>query len=201
MSQSTSFRPPEPGVAFEIPVSLADDPAQLDWIFHRMAQYLHAAEFRANMEGEERATEEVIGALYAYLTSPKRAGLRVLPPLSPPDAEVLCRTARTLIKLALEGKGALWLHILKNDPAPFYLSRRKFDLVVGAPPRRSTEQATHTFDRSADLYLKEGGSIAFVMPRETSETEGGSLPGLHPDRTLEFEGCTVWMARRGEVAR
>ena len=189
----------EPGVAFEIPDGLADDPAQLDWIFHRMAQYLHAAQFRANVEGEERATEEVIGSLYSYLTSPKRAGLRELPPLSPSDAGVLCRTARTLIKLVLDGKGTLWLHILKNEPAPFYLGRRKFDLVVGTPPLNSTEQAAHFFATSADLYLRDGGSIAFVMPREVAATAGGSLTGLHPDRTLELEACSVWMARRGEL--
>ncbi len=187
----------EPGVAFEIPDGLVDDLAQLDWIFHRMAQYLHAAQFRANVEGEERATEEVIGSLYSYLTSPKRAGLRELPPLSPSDAGVLCRTARTLIKLVLDGKGTLWLHILKNDPAPFYLSRRKFDLVVGNPPRHSTEEATHFFATSADLYLRDGGSIAFVMPRDASESAGGSLPRLHQDRTLELEDYSVWMGRRG----
>ncbi|MCE2464058.1 MAG: hypothetical protein J4F46_09180 [Dehalococcoidia bacterium] len=191
----------EPGVAFEIPDSLVDDPAQLDWIFHRMAQYLHAAEFRANVEGEERATEEVINSLYAYLTSPKRAGLRELPPLSSFDAGVLCRTARSLIKLVLEGKDTLWLHILKNDPATIYLSRRKFDLVVSSPPRLSTEQSNQFFATSADLYLRDGGSIAFVMPRGVAATAGGgSLPGLEPDKTLELEDYSVWVARRGEVA-
>ena len=190
----------DPGVSFEIPGSLADDPAQLDWIFHRMAQYLHAAQFRANAEGEERATEAVIGSLYSYLTSPKRAGLRELPPLSSFDAGVLCQTARSLIKLVLEGKDTLWLHILKNEPATIYLSRRKFDLVVGCPPRHSTEDAAHLFARSADLYLREGGSIAFVMPRGAATIGGGSLPGLHFDRTLELGDYSVRMARRGEVA-
>ena len=188
----------EPGVAFEIPDSLVDDPAQLDWIFHRLAQYLHAAEFRANMEGEERATEAVISSLYSYLTSPKRAGLRELPPLSTFAAGALCQTARTLVKLVLEGKDTLWLHILKNDPAPFYLSRRKFDLVVGNPPRRSIEQAAHFFTRSADLYLRDGGSIAFVMPQAVA-TAGGSLPGLEPDRMLELGDHFVWMVRRGKA--
>ena len=188
----------ESGVAFEIPSSLVDDPTHLDWIFHRLAQYLHAAEFRANMEGEERATEGVISSLYSYLTSPKRAGLRELPPLSSAAAEALCQTARTLIKLVLDGKDTLWLHILKNAPAPIYLSRRKFDLVVGNPPWHSTEQAAHFFTRSADLYLRDGGSIAFVMP-QVAATAGGSLPGLHPDRTLELGDHFVWMARRGEA--
>ena len=188
----------ESGVAFEVPVSLTDDPAQLDWIFHRMSQYLHAAEFRANVEGEKRATEEVVNSLYSYLTSPKRAGLRELPPLSPSDTGVLCRTARTLIKLILEGKGTLWLHILKNDPAPFYLSRRKFDLVVGSPSRHSVEEAAHFFATSADLYLRDGGSIAFVMPRGVAATAKDGPPGLHLDRTLEFGDCSVWIGRCGE---
>ena len=120
-----------PGVAFELPYSVVADPAQLDWLFHRMGQYLHAAHLRAGMEGESEATEGVIGALYSYLTSPKRAGLRKLPPLSSFATGVMCDTARTLIKLTLEGNGNIWLHILKNSPAPVFLSRRVFDLVVG----------------------------------------------------------------------
>ena len=84
-------------------------------------------------------------------------------------------------------------------PAPIFLSRRKFDLVVGNPPwlsmryirdaryrafvRRQVlqecqllatrethlfanlEVATLFFARTADLYLKDSGTIAFVMPR------------------------------------
>ena len=119
-----------PKVTFQLPDSVVADPAQLDWLFHRMGQYLHAAHLRTGMEGESEATEGVIGALYSYLTSPKRAGLRKLPPLSPFAAGVMCDTARTLIKLTLEGRGNIWLHILSNSPASVFLSRRKFDLVV-----------------------------------------------------------------------
>lgn len=119
-----------PGVAFQLPDSVVADPAQLDWLFHRMGQYLHAAHLRAGMEGKADATEGVITALDAYLTSPKRAGLRELPPLSAFAAGVMCDTARMLIRLILEGRGNIWLHILKNSPAPVFLSRRKFDLVV-----------------------------------------------------------------------
>ena len=165
----------EPNVAFELPDSVVADSAQLDWVFHRLAQYLHAAEFRTGLahtsEEEAHATEEVINSLYSYLTSPKRAGLRQLPPLSSFAASVLCQTAQTLIRLVLESKDTIWLYILKNGPAPIFLSRRKFDLVVGNPPWHSTELATQFFARSADLYLKDGGSIAFVMPRAVMMAE------------------------------
>jgi len=243
----------EPNVAFELPDSVVDDPTQLDWLFHRLSQYLHAAEFRTGLEGESKATEEVINSLYSYLTSPKRAGLRELPPLSPFAAEVLCRTARTLIRLVLEGKDTVWLDILKNGPAPVFLSRRKFDLVVGNPPwlpmgsirnhnyyqfvkrqvlreyrlleRGETHLFTHMeladlfFARSADLYLRDGGSIAFVMPRAVMTAEqhshftsfsfkGGSL-ALHLDKILDLDkveplfnvpSC-VLMARKGEETK
>ena len=212
----------DPKVSFELPDSVVDDPVQLDWLLHRLAQYLHAAKFRAGREGEEHATEEVINSLYAYLTSPKRAGLRQLPPLSPFAAEVLCRTSRTLMRFASEGAGNFWLHLLKNSPAPVHLSRRKFDLVVGKPPWHPTgdiqnrgyyrclkqqdaeedsliepsphppatagpveaaqmgeellDPAAFFFLRSAELYLRDSGTIAFVLPRSVlnEAQQGGS---------------------------
>ena len=188
----------EPNVAFELPDSVVADPAQLDWLFHRLQRYLAGAEARAPREGEE-GIRQVLDSLYHYLTSPKRAGVRVLPPLSSFAADVMCRTARTLITLVLEGKDTVWLDILRNMPAPVFLSRRQFDLLVGNPPwlslryiqhpryrafvrrqilyeyklvrTRDTHLFTHMelatlfFARAADLYLKQGGSIGFVMPR------------------------------------
>ena len=241
----------EPNVAFELPDSVVDDPAQLDWLLHRLAQYLHAAEFRAGLEGAEHATEEVINTLHAYLTSPKRAGLRQLPALSPFAAEVVCRTARTLIRLVLEGKDTVWLEILKNIPAPVFLSRRKFDLVMGNPPwlsmryirnpfyyqfvrrqileeyqlleRDRTHLFTHMeladlfFARSADLYLRDGGTIAFIMPRSVLTAEqhsrftsfsfkGGALV-LGLEKVIDLEGVRplfnvpscVLVAKSGKV--
>ena len=159
----------EANTAFELPDSVVSDPAQLDWLFHRLSQYIHAARFRTGLEGQERATEEVINSLYSYLSSPKRAGLHELPPLSPFAAGVICQTARTLIRLALEGKGAVWLHILKNSPAPVFLNRRKFDLVVSDRSRLLKDPAAQLFARSAELYLRDGGSIAFLMPPAATE--------------------------------
>ena len=152
-----------PDVDLEVPESVAEDPDQLDLLFHRLPQYLHAARLRAPTEGDTRATEEVMGSIHAYLTSPKRSGLRQLPPLSPFAAEVMCRTARTLIRLALEGTDGVWLHVLKNAPAPVYLSRHKFDLVVGDLAGLPTEQAAQIRDRLGALYLGEDGRNALTL--------------------------------------
>jgi len=40
-------------------------------------------------------------------------------------------TAETLIRLYLHQPTTIWLHILKNAPAPVHLAQRKFELVVG----------------------------------------------------------------------
>ena len=196
----------EAGVTFEVPDSVASDPAQLDWLFHRMAQYLHAAQFRNRLEGEEHSTEEVVGSLYAYLTSPKRAGLGLLPPLSPRAAEVLCGTARSLIKLALEGRDTIWLHILKNRPAPVYLSRRKFDLVVCNPSRLPKLTTFSYFARCADLYLRDGGRIALVMPEHVTTVEqqlrlqSFTLEGgLRLEKLLDLEGIELKLGVPGCV--
>ena len=154
----------EPGLTFQLPESVVADPDQLDLLFHRMSQYLHAVQFRARTEGEATATEEVMGSIYAYLTAPKRAGLRQLPPLSPAAAEAMSIVARTLIRLTLEGKDGLWLYILKNAPAAVYMSRRKFDLLVGDLAGQPDEQPAQTRERLAELYLGEGGTSAQMPP-------------------------------------
>ena len=181
----------EANAAFELPDSVVSDPAQLDWLFHRLSQYIHAARFRAGLEGQERATEEVINSLYSYLTSPKRAGLHELPPLSPFAAGVLCQTTRTLIQLALEGKGTVWLHILKNSPAPVFLSRRKFDLVVSDQSRLSKDPTAQFLARTADLYLQDGGSIAFLMPRAAAtavhRSDSGQNSTLNVEQVLDLD--------------
>ena len=154
----------EPGLSFQLPESLVADPDQLDLIFHRMSQYLHAVQFRARTEGEATATEEVMGSIYAYLTSPKRAGLRQLPPLSPSAAEAMSVVARTLIRLILEGKDGAWLYILKNAPAPVYLSRRKFDLLVGDLSGLTADEAARVGTGLVELYVGEGGTSGCRLP-------------------------------------
>ena len=161
----------EPGLSFQLPERVAADPDQLDLIFHRMSQYLHAAQFRARTEGEATATDEVMGSVYAYLTSPKRAGLRQLPPLSPSAAEAMSIVARTLIRLTLAGKDGVWLYILKNVPAAVYMSRRKFDLVVGDLPGLPADEAARSRASLGELYLGEGGTNVLTLPNPES-TDG-----------------------------
>ena len=165
----------EPNVAFELPDSVVSDPVQLDWLFHRLSSYLAAASSRTRQEGEG-AIQEVLNSLYSYLTSPKRGGLRNLPPLSPFAANVMCRTARTLIDLVLEGKDTVWLDILKNVPAPIFLSRRGFDLMVGNLPRSDIDS---TFlARISELYLKVGGRVAALVSGDSHAARAAVDNGL-----------------------
>ena len=109
----------------------------------------------------------------------------------------MCETARTLIRLVLGGRGTVWLHILKNAPAPVYLSRRKFDLVVGNLSSLPREVADLFLTNSADLYLKDDGIIAFAMPRAavTEEEDSGlssiflndSTLGLHLEKIVDLD--------------
>ncbi len=114
--------------------------------------------------------------------------------LNEADAEVVMQTQRVLIDLMRQGKDTIWFFILRNSLRPAYLEQQKFDLVVGNPPWLSLESihdaeqqnwamktleqygmsglatsdkaslADLFFARTADLYLKDGGQIAFVMP-------------------------------------
>jgi len=114
--------------------------------------------------------------------------------LNQDDAEVVMQTQRVLVNLMRQGKDTIWFFILRNSLRPAYLQRQKFDLVVGNPSWLSIESIHDTeqqnwamkaleqyalsghatsdkasladlfFARSADLYLKNGGQIAFVMP-------------------------------------
>ena len=115
--------------------------------------------------------------------------------LNQDDADVVMETQRVLIDLMRQGKDTLWFFTLRNSLRPAYLERQKFDLIVGNPPWLSLESihdaerqnwamktleqydlsgivtsdkaslADIFFARAADLYLKDGGQIAFVMPR------------------------------------
>jgi len=123
----------DPGVVFELPHSVAANPEMLDWLFDRFTNYLRGAEARRRVQSQEEAVQEVLNAFHNYLVAPKPR-TPIPEPLSPFAAEVMGRTARTLLQLHLEGKDHVWLYILKNLPASIYLAQRKFDLVVGNPP-------------------------------------------------------------------
>ena len=160
----------DPDVGFELPESLVDDPIHLDWVLYRLPQYLGGAQVRATREGEKAATEAVMVSLYSYLTSPKRSGLWMLPPLSTNAADTVCRTAGTLVRLALNGEDTVWMDLLANTTASIAFARRKFDLVVSnvtASQGTSVNagRVESVAARYADLYLRESGTVALVVPR------------------------------------
>ncbi len=161
------------GGGYPLPDSVAADPVHLDWLFHRLGQYVHGAQLRAPRQGEAEAVDAVMGPLHAYLTSPKRTGLRSLPGLEPHDAQVMSETARRIITLGLRGEGVLWSYLVKNAAAPVHLARRRFDVVLGrTPPGEST---AGFLARAAGLYLREGGRAAVVLgPSDRMDT------GAHP---------------------
>ena len=171
---------------YAVPDSVAGDPVHLDWLFHRLPQYVHGAQIRAPGQGDTEAIEAVMGPLYAYLTSPKRSGLRPLAGLDAHDAQVLSETARRIIALGLRGEGMLWLYLVKNAAAPVHLTQRRFDLVVGrTPPGMVTAQF---LDRAADLYLREGRTVAITLqPSERVDLgDPGSVPGPGETRVVDL---------------
>ncbi len=174
------------GGGHPLPDSVAADPVHLDWLFHRLGQYVHGAQLRAPRQGEAEAVDAVMGPLYAYLTSPKRAGLTTLPGLDPRDAHVMCETARQIITLGLRGEGILWSYLVKNAAAPVHLARRQFDLVLG---RTSPGQSPAGFlARAAGLYLRKGGRAAVVLgPSDRMDTgDHPPAPELKQTRTVDL---------------
>ena len=174
------------GREYPLPDSVAGDPVHLDWLFHRLAQYVHGAQLRAPRQGEKGAIDAVMGPLYAYLTSPKRSGLRTLPSLDARDAQVMCETARQIITLGLRGEGGLWTYLVKNGAAPVHLTGRRFDLVVGRAP--AGRGPVHFLERAAGLYLREGGRAAVALgPSESTDTSAHpSVPGLGETRVANL---------------
>ena len=171
----------EDGEGYAVPDSVAGDPVHLDWLFHRLPQYVHGAQIRAPGQGDAEAIDAVMGPLYAYLTSPKRSGLRMLPGLDAHDAQVLSDTARRIIALGLRGEGMLWLYLVKNAAAPVHLTQRRFDLVVGrTPPGTGPAQF---LDRAADLYLREGGTVAVTLQPTERVDPGAPASGPVPGET------------------
>ncbi|MEM4467103.1 MAG: N-6 DNA methylase [Nitrososphaerota archaeon] len=115
------------------------------------------------------------------------------------ELQALYYTAQNMAELIKMNKDTIWGFILKNYYKPVFLTKRKFDAIVGNPPWLSyryvknprhqeflkkliiegyglldsdevelmthMELATLFFVRSAELYLKNDGIIAFVMPR------------------------------------
>jgi hypothetical protein len=161
---------------FNIPVSMAEEPASLDKAIDEMGKYTGGDEDTA-LEG-----------FASYLQS---QGHKDLTPFWRTNLKLM----RKLVK---KGRDTIWTFILKNYCRPAYLHRYPFDIVAGNPPWLSyryisepdyqaqvkrlafsygllgkkevklfthMELATLFFVFSADAYLKKEGIIAFAMPR------------------------------------
>ena len=101
----------------------------LDWLFDRYPNYLKGAHLRTRGEDPEDAIQAVLVALFNYLAAPKPR-TPIPDPLSSFATGVMIETAESLIRLYLNQPTTIWLHILKNAPAPVHLAQRRFDLVV-----------------------------------------------------------------------
>ena len=124
-----TFGSGERGEVFHIPESVALNPVMLDWLFDRLPNYLQGAHLRTRGQDPEEAIQAVLAAYYNYLTAPKTR-TPIPDPLSPFAASVMLDTAEVLIRLYLHQPTNVWLHILKNAPAPVHMAQRTFDLVV-----------------------------------------------------------------------
>ena len=156
---------------FRIPESVAGNLEMLNWLFDRLPNYLNGAQMRILSQDRAEAVQEVLNAFYNYLVAAKPR-TPIPDPLTPYAAGVMVDTAEKLVNLYLETPINLWLHILKNVPAPVYMARRKFDVVVGCPPLqvetgadgRPGDQTAGRHEHAANftaLYLKEmGGGMA-----------------------------------------
>jgi SAM-dependent methyltransferase len=161
---------------FNIPVSMAEEPASLDTVIDEMGKYTI---------GEQ---EIALEGFSSYLQSQGHNEL----------ISYWRTNLKLMRKLVKQGRDTIWAFILKNYCRPAYLRRNPFDIIAGNPPwlvyrnikepeyqaqvKRLTflydllgkkdgklfthmELATLFFVFSTDAYLKKGGIIAFVMPR------------------------------------
>ena len=164
------FEVTERDTVFRIPESVAGNLEMLSWLFDRLPNYLNGAQLRIRSQNRAEAIQSVLNAFYNYLVAAKPR-TPIPDPLTPYAAGVMVDTAEKLVNLYLETPIHLWLHILKNVPAPVYMARRRFDMVVGCPPLpvengcdgQPRDQAARRMERAANLatlYLKATGDAA-----------------------------------------
>jgi len=176
------------GKILRMPRKLAEDTYLTDAAVEIIKEYA-----RAIASGEERSKEKFRNLLFQKLSSLSKD------PQGEAMATVLYETATTMASLISKGRDTIWGFILKNVYKPLYLTKQKFDVLIGNPPWLSyryiestdyqdylkklilnqyvlldsakaelitqMEMATLFFLRCSDLYLKEGKTTAFVMPR------------------------------------
>ena len=152
-----------------LPDRVAGDPMMLDWLFGRLPNYMRGAATRLHAQSEEVAVQEVLNAYYNYLTSPK-SRTPIPEPLTPAAADVMIETARNLIQGYLHGEGHVRLFIVKNAPAPMFLARRKFDLLVGFHFDGSGADGLDFFEDCRSVYLNDSGRAAIVLGSEHAGT-------------------------------
>ncbi len=164
---------------FPLPEPVIDNPLMLDWVLGRLTNYMDGAQLRLHVQAEEVATQEVLNAYYNYLTAPKPR-TPVPEALTPEQADTLLETARSLIKLHIQGEGTLWLHLVQNMAAPMVFSRRGFDVIAG----RSNAVI---LDAISDSCLTQDGRMAMIMPLDEGHKRSSNhrvvsleevLPGL-----------------------
>lgn len=153
-----------PAGDFPLPDPLIENPMMLDWLLGRLTNYMDGAQLRLHMQSEDEAVQEVMNAYYNYLTVPK---LRTPVPdaLTSTQADILLETARSLVKLHIQGEGTLWLHMVQNNAAPEAFSRRRSGRLV-------TSGSHAFFEMCSSRYLKPQGLAAMIMSND--EAEAGS---------------------------
>ena len=161
-----------PAGKFPLPDPVIKNPMMLDWVLGRLTNYMNGAQLRLHVQSEDEAVQEVLNAYYNYLTAPKPR-TPVPDALTPTQADVLLETARSLVKLHIQGEGSLWLHMVQNNAAPEAFTRRRFDRIA-------TSGTGTVFEMCTSLYLNPQGQAAMIMPsEEAADGSGGRrLVGL-----------------------
>jgi hypothetical protein len=152
-----------------LPDRVAGDPMMLDWLFGRLPNYMRGAAARLHAQSEEVAVQEVLNAYYNYLTSPK-SRTPIPEPLTPAAADVMVETARKIIQGYLHGEGHVRLFIIKNAPAPVFLARRKFDLLVGFHSGPNVSAGLDFFEDCRSAYLNDSGGAAVAVGSDNAES-------------------------------
>ncbi len=146
-----------PAGKFPLPDPVIENPMMLDWVLGRLTNYMDGAQLRLHVQSEDEAVQEVLNAYYNYLTAPKPR-TPVPDALAPTQADILLETARSLVKLHIQGEGSLWLHMVQNNSAPQAFTRRRFDRIA-------TSGTGTFFEMCTSLYLNPQGCIGMLMTK------------------------------------
>lgn len=73
------------------------------------------------------------------------------------DRDLLTELYRKLLDLAASGRNGIWPRLIKNAFAPLFVSRERFDLVVGNPPWVNWESLSDEYRRATLRLWREYG--------------------------------------------